>query len=944
MVALAPALGALLALQTQAPSPDLAAHREDPARVLWLATRAVEGDSAAVLESAWRARLRRDPADRPALLGLATLARLSYDYARAARHYARLLAPPGAVPDRYAVHARLGQALAFRVRWRTDQADHWLQLAHREARLAGDSGVATEALLELAMMRARTVGVTAADSLFTRADAIAPRSDQRTRVLLHCVRARVLTVIASPETEPIALAGARLARAAGEPRLEAACLHALAGDLRRRGMLDSALVVWARVEALQRGARDRAGLAATLQWRGSAWANDGFYGNALVDLHEAVREGTASGNLSPVAWAWLNLTWIAVVTGDLAWARDYALRADRLLTSQNDQWGLANLRSYQGDLAVALGDFAGAGEAYRDALAGWARFGGAPASVITTHTQLARLAIFAGDWPTAEAELMAARRVARQFGLPTWETGLATTVGVLELRRGNLAAAEREFRRGLESDQPEQRLFRYRNRARLAEVYARRGEPARAERELAAAFDEVDAWRSTVSHRELRLRSFEFEEDRLDPDLGVATAIAVLARSGREAAAFQLAERRRARELLDALARGAAVLPSPVGRSGSAEPSRPGTRSSHPAVTAAEVRRVLPDSTALLCYVTGKGEEVTTLFVLTRDTLRATILPPMDRLVATVWYLVSLLESRDSAASPARRLGDALLRPALQVLPPGVRRLIIVPDDILNRVAFDVLFLPDGRRVIERFTVTVAPSAGVLVELRRRPPRADEPRLLAFGDPAFPEAAPNPGDSVLPRLPFSRREARAAARTAESATLRLGRDASEAYLRRAPLADYRVIHFATHAVVDERSEVRTRLALSAGLGEDGFLGPGDLALLRLDADLVVLSSCRTAGGVVVRGEGVQGLVAPLIGAGARSVVATQWRVADRAAAGFVAIFYRYLVGGLTVGDALREAKLEAMRRGAPIGEWAAFTAVGDPLARPFARDGAAATH
>ncbi len=123
----------------------------------------------------------------------------------------------------------------------------------------------------------------------------------------------------------------------------------------------------------------------------------------------------------------------------------------------------------------------------------------------------------------------------------------------------------------------------------------------------------------------------------------------------------------------------------------------------------------------------------------------------------------------------------------------------------------------------------------------------------------------------------------------------------------------------------------TVLALAPDGSDDGMVGPGDLAALRLDADLVVLSGCRTAGGVLVEGEGVQGLTAPLIQAGARSVVASQWRIADRRTIPFIHAFYQALAKGLPVGDALRAAKLDGLRRGAPPWEWAAFTAVGDPM-------------
>jgi CHAT domain-containing protein len=172
------------------------------------------------------------------------------------------------------------------------------------------------------------------------------------------------------------------------------------------------------------------------------------------------------------------------------------------------------------------------------------------------------------------------------------------------------------------------------------------------------------------------------------------------------------------------------------------------------------------------------------------------------------------------------------------------------------------------------------------------------------------------------------------------ADLLLGREASEHRLKTASLARYSVLHFATHALVDERVAVHTALALTPGEGDDGFVTPGELGRLRLTADLVVLSACRTAGGVVVDGEGMQGLTAPLLEAGAHSVVATSWRVGDQRVVTLVERLYIGLARGMSVVDALRAAKLEARRDGAPPAAWAAFTVVGDPFAtvalRPFA--------
>jgi CHAT domain-containing protein len=215
----------------------------------------------------------------------------------------------------------------------------------------------------------------------------------------------------------------------------------------------------------------------------------------------------------------------------------------------------------------------------------------------------------------------------------------------------------------------------------------------------------------------------------------------------------------------------------------------------------------------------------------------------------------------------------------------------------------------------------------VLVSLWLHHPSGRPMRLLAFGDPAL-ESERQP---ALPRLRRSAGEARFVANFAPESVVRLRGEASAAYLKRSDLTPFRVVHFATHTLVDEHTAARTALVLAPGNGESGFVGPDELARLRLDADMVVLSSCRSGGGVVINGEGVQGLIAPLFRAGARSVVATQWEIGDREAVSLVQALYRHLAQQQPVGEALRLAKLDAIRAKRSPHEWAAFTVAGDPL-------------
>ena len=147
---------------------------------------------------------------------------------------------------------------------------------------------------------------------------------------------------------------------------------------------------------------------------------------------------------------------------------------------------------------------------------------------------------------------------------------------------------------------------------------------------------------------------------------------------------------------------------------------------------------------------------------------------------------------------------------------------------------------------------------------------------------------------------------------------------------------YRVVHFATHAVADARNPELSGLVLSlvdaAGRPREGFFGLSDIYELDLGADLVVLSGCRTALGKEVRGEGVMGLTRGFLYAGVPRVVASLWRVQDRATAELMSRFYRALwQEGHSPAAALREAQRSLRRepRYRDPYSWAGFVLQGD---------------
>jgi CHAT domain-containing protein len=330
----------------------------------------------------------------------------------------------------------------------------------------------------------------------------------------------------------------------------------------------------------------------------------------------------------------------------------------------------------------------------------------------------------------------------------------------------------------------------------------------------------------------------------------------------------------------------------------------------------------------------------------------------------------------------AELLTKLLLAPVAEHLKK--KRLVIVSDGPLLYVPFAALLIPSDIGVsasegsasnteylplVVEHEIVNLPSASVLASLRRQVEgRAPAPESIAvFADPVYDVHDPRirraaelarrraevghlqqsnpvtgrPGSLPprLLRLPFTRREATAIIAHVPDRRYIVALDfaANRTMALSDQMSRYRIIHFATHSFLDERHPQLSGIALSLlderGDPQNGFLWLNDIYNLNLNADLVVLSACRTGLGKEVRGEGFIGLTRGFMYAGAPRVIATLWKVDDRATAELMGHFYRELFAerGKRPAQALRAAQLEMWRQKRwrnPV-NWAAFVLEGE---------------
>lgn len=374
-----------------------------------------------------------------------------------------------------------------------------------------------------------------------------------------------------------------------------------------------------------------------------------------------------------------------------------------------------------------------------------------------------------------------------------------------------------------------------------------------------------------------------------------------------------------------------------------------------------DIQRLLDKDTVLLEYKLGTKRSF--LWLVTSNSINVFELPKREEIETKVrrFYDLTVANKRENE-SERRNLSAQLSDDLLPEAETGIKgkRLVIVVEGILQYLPFSAL-QKDENYLTDKNEIVILPSASVLAQIRKNQKvlERDKKTIAIFADPVFDNQdariAKNSKSEpqnvalaqtlrdfrfgkTLPRLLASREEARNISKFVDNknASVRLGFDANLKNIENADLSDYRILHFATHGLLNTSRPELSGLVFSLydenGQPQNGFLSLNDIYNLDLSSDLVVLSACQTALGKDVRGEGLIGISRGFLYAGSQRIVASLWKVDDSATAEFMKLFYKnHLEKKMSASMSLQLAKIEMKkipRYKSPF-YWSAFTLLGE---------------
>ncbi len=302
-----------------------------------------------------------------------------------------------------------------------------------------------------------------------------------------------------------------------------------------------------------------------------------------------------------------------------------------------------------------------------------------------------------------------------------------------------------------------------------------------------------------------------------------------------------------------------------------------------------DVQKDLDRNTQMLIYFLG--EENLYTFNITKDDvsfLRGTV---ADDLIDKTNMFKSELMARSDLQNVSESLYQYLLK---QQLNKSKTNLVIIPDNILNYIPFEILQSDNNKYLVETYTICYVPSVRLLLELKNDFFKYSPPKFWAGFSPEY---ANNNAISSASNEINSVKE------IVEGDSFMGENSNKQSFLENNK--NYSVLHLAMHAKIDNEYPKFNKLIFT-----DGDLTASEIYLSNTKANLTVLSACNTGFGKIEKGEGVMSMARAFQFSGVPSVLMSLWKVPDKETKKIMIAFYKYLKKGEKKSDALRKAKIE----------------------------------
>lgn len=740
----------------------------------------------------------------------------------------------------------------------------------------------------------------------------------------------------------------RQAESLGDKVLLSTALFNIASIYSDQGNYARALDYFQKSLALREAMGDRAGIASTLSSIGCVHSRQGNDAQALEYYQQSLAISEALGNKLYSSNTLNSIGGVHREQGNYAQALEFYQKSLTLSEEMGNKDGIVYTLHNIANVHYSRGDYAQALEYFQRSLA-LSEAIGDKSQDSDTLTDIGQISRIQGNYTQALDFAGRATALAKQFDYPTefwraqnlagqsyralnqptaarqaFEEAIATIETLRAQVAGGAQEQERSFEKKLSPYQGMVELLVAQNQASAALGYAERAK-ARVLLDVLHS-GRINVNKAMTATEQEQERGFNNRLISLNTQISRETQ-----RSQPDVARLNDLKAQLQKARLDYEAFQTSLY--------AAHPELKAQRGEIETLTPEQALALLPDArSALLEYVVT--DERAYLFALTVNaagkTTELKVYPlaiKQKELGARVaQFRETLANGSPGFRQPARELYDLLLKPAAAQL-QGRTSLIIVPDGALWELPFQALQPGPTRYLIEDSAIAYAPSLTALREMnklrQRKKDAADSPTLLAFANPALGQptiirAKAVLMDEKLEPLPEAERQVNVIRQIYGAAKTRvyIGAEAREERAK-TEAGSYRILHFATHGILNDSSPMYSQLLLAQSEGdsnEDGLLEAWEIMKLNLNADLVVLSACETARGRVGTGEGMIGLSWALFIAGSPTSILSQWKVDSASTTELMVEFHRQLKAQManpaesfSAAQALRQAELKLMR-------------------------------